>query len=491
MLRSQDILTTRRAVTVALALAAMCGCATDALTSDRTEQQVLDDLARYEVPLPYALSAIATSEPPSAPSTLPAEGPITLADLWSVAQRSNPRLGVARSEIGRAAGAALQASLYPNPTVELSTEEQRFHASGPLSKGATVISISQPIVLGRRLAAAEQAAKADQAISAARLSIVEREVFGEIASHCSRLLSNREAGVLYEELLGLHAETLNIAQARFDARVAPETEVLKSQVECQRIQLLLARLQREQRAVARQLALLVGVKTIDVDRIAGQLPEGHEALDLAQLESLLVQEHPALHAANLEIAAAQARLDKVRAERVPDLELHAGAGYGGEAESGIYELGVGVTLPLWDDRRGDLLAARYALMQARQQRQAWETELRAQLAHAHADHETSREQLISILRDVLPNLTRAHELTTESYRAGNTTFLDTLDSQRALAEARATVVDLRAEVARARARIIKIIGDAVWTNVTTRRLASDSNTSLPIKVPLSGAEDSP
>jgi cobalt-zinc-cadmium efflux system outer membrane protein len=322
----------------------------------------------------------------------------------------------------------------------------------------TTVRITQPIVLGDRLRAAEDAAEAEKAAALARLELRVREIFGEVAQLHARLLAIRQADALYAQLTELANQTVDLARTRFEARAATETEVIRPQIELYQIGLARTRLATEQQALARQLSLALGGVEVDVERLSGEVTDDPPSVDVEAMSATVKARHPALVAADREADAAQARLESIRAQRVPDLDVRAGAGYSGEGDEGIYEVGVGMTLPIWDNHQGDVLGARFELMRARQQRSAAENEILQQLAEACGEYETARAQLASVRDDIVPAAARSHEQTREAYRGGRATFLELLDAQRTLTEARATVIELSGAAATARARIMQIVG---------------------------------
>ena len=384
------------------------------------------------------------------------EGPISLSDLLLMAKTRNPQLAAARSDIGINAGQAWQASLYPNPRLELSSEEVPFDSG--VDDGITVISVSQPIVIGDRLHAAVDAADAQKSASRARLELAVRETFGEIAQLHAQLLAIRQADALYAELAELGGQTLSIATTRFEARAATESEVIRPQIELRQIELARARLMKEQQAAAEQLSLLIGGAPVDIERLSGEITDQFDDLDLQELSRLTRAEHPSLLVADREVDAAAAQVKRIRAERVPDLEVRAGVGYEGDADEEIYEIGIGAAVPLWDNRDGDVLSARFALMRARQERLVVENNLIKRLIAAHAEYESARAQLEIVTSQIVPAAKRSFEQTQEAYRGGHAAFLELLDSQRTLTEARTTFIELCGQAAIARARIMQIVG---------------------------------
>ncbi len=444
----------RMVVSIPVATGSVVGLQSCASAS-RFESGLLERLAREGVPGPDHQQDW-SSPAGDGTATLPATGPISLADLLGVARHGNPELAAARSEIGAAAARAWQATLYPNPRVEVGAEEVPFRAG--ISDGITTASVTQPIVLGDRLHAAEDAANAETAIRRARADLRLQEVFGEIAVLHARVLATRKSDSLYEELSVLGGQTLETARLRYEARAAPETEVTRPQIELYRIDLAQSRLRKEREAAVGQLVILLGGAGLDESRLVGEITDVPEPISLQELTAFLRSGHPAIAVADREIQLAEAQLQHLRSERVPDLDVRVGAGYDGDREDGIYEVGAGMTVPLWDNRDGDLLAARFELMRARQHRLAVENELLGRLAAVHGEYEVARVQLATARESILPAAQRSFDQTQESYRGGRAAFLDLLDAQRSLVEARVMVADLSAEAAIARARLLQIAG---------------------------------
>ncbi len=449
---------------VSSGLICQAGCAARGGATGSFEQRLLDELCSEGVPSPPPEDgtdrafewSVGGAPHDAGPAPLPAAGPIALADLLAAAEARNPSLAAARSEVGSAAGRAWQASLYPNPRLELSSVEAPF--SSGFQESISTLSLTQPIVLGDRLRAAAAAGDAEQAARLAEADGRRREVFGEIAQLYARLLANRQAEALYRELADLGQRTLDTAQSRFEARAAPETEVIRPQIELHQIDVARKRLATEKSAALRQLSLLLDGLAIDAERLSGDVAAEPPAQNLEALESSVRLGHPAILAARHEVDAAAARLDQIKAERVPDFDLTLGAGYKGDADEGIFGVGAGFTLPLWDGRQGDILAARFDLLRSRQELAATESDLLRRLVETHGEYEAARAQLETVRDRIVPAATRSYEQTQESYRAGRAAFLELLDAQRTLTEARATLAELSGAAAVARARIMQIAG---------------------------------
>lgn len=477
-MRMNDLARIRWIIVVLTAfVAALCTCIAGCGARHGFEQRLLDRLSEVGVTLRDGSEANAANSDDRHAAALPVSGPITLADLFAVAEASSPRLAAARSEIGVAAGQVWQASLYPNPRAEINAEEIPLSSGGGVDDGIVTVSVTQPIVVGGRLKAASRAAEAEEAATRARLQLTVRETFGEIASLHARIIANRQTEALYAELAQLGGEALGVAKARFEARAAPETDVIRPQIELAQIELVRARLAKERAAAVKQLSILLGGVPVDDTRLVGEISDEPPAVDFETLAASVRSAHPALTAAEREADAAEARLERIKAERVPDIDVSAGAGYHGEMEHGIVQFGVGAMLPLWDNREGDMLSARFAVLRARQQRAAIEQDVLRQLAEAHGNYEAARAQLAIMREQIVPAAARSFEQAQEAYRAGRTPFLDLIDAQRTLTEARATLMELATAAALARAEMMTIAGElgANELRVSTADAPSDLN----------------
>lgn len=441
----------RRFTPAVLATAALTGCAAD--DSLFSGKRIIADLERQGIPSPDQDGRAPTAQ---GRAELPGSGPITLADLLAAAEARSPDLAAARSSVGVAAGEAWQASLYPNPSLDFEAEDISWEDG--VSDSKTTIGVTQPIILGDRRKAAMQAADAERAARLAEVDSRRRALYGDIAVLHARLVSLREQERLYGELRDLAGRSLAAAQTRFDAKAATETEVIRPRVEVYRIEAALARLNQEQRAAAGQLGPLIGGLAVDAARLEAIAPGPPGSLDLAHLRSEVRRTHPALAAADRAFDAAQARFERTRAETTPDLDVRIAAGYRGESDDGIVEVGAGIAIPLWDAREGDRLSARFAMLRARQQRVAAENDLLGRLAAAVGEYEAARVQWEAFRDRIVPDAQRAFDQSGEGYRAGRNSFLELLDSQRTLTEARVTQSELAGAVLAARARVMQIVG---------------------------------
>lgn len=436
------------AAAAALAAASPSGC-----SSPFSAEHIYDKLERSGIARPDRAVHAQTLSPRSGEATLPADG-IMLADLLGQAERDNPDLRSSRSAVGIAAGQVWQAGLYPNPTGGVTSGEIGFEGDS----GNTIVGITQPIVIGNRLRAAVAAADAEQAAKLADVERVRREVFGRVAELHARVLELDAQLSLVDEMISVATQTLDIAETRFEARAVAEPDVIRPRVEVHQLRSDRQRIARELNAAEKQLGLVLNTGPIRASRLGSSITTTPEMLDQEQLIAAVEASHPALIVADREVETAEATLERIRAERVPDLHVTAGFGYSEEGDQGIAEIGVGAEIPLWDRRQGDMMSARFELMKRRQDKAATRNRLLSELAEHTGAYDAAREQLAVIRDQVAPDAQRAFDQIDESYRAGRASFIDLLDAQRTLMQSRRTLIELAGRASVARARIAAISG---------------------------------
>lgn len=380
-----------------------------------------------------------------------------LVDLMRIADLSNPEIGAARNEVGAAAGRAWQAELHPNPILALEAEDVPIRSVG-LSRSQNTLSVTQPIIVGGRRSAAISAATAKREARILTLAQKRREVLGEVRLVYFELLYVRQAIALHAALLEIGRETLRIATTRFEARAAPELEVIKPQVEVHELELGKRRLERQREAAAARLCAVLGGLAVPMDRLHGELPESLPDLDLARLQRPLREGHPGILAAQKEIEAADRLIRQAEAERIGDVGLRIAYGRNAFTDENTIEAGISIPLPIFNRNQGRIFEAKHLAAGARRSAETLAHRLVAELAVAHAAYMAARDE-VAVFRDrIVPASEKALSQARAGYQAGKMRLLDLLDAQRTLSRARLSLLGSIKDASRARARIWQILG---------------------------------
>lgn len=397
----------------------------------------------------------------------PTEDPISEAAVLAAADRLNPEIGAARARIGVVGGRAWQASFYPNPSLELESENIR-PGNGDFGVSQTTVGISQPIVISGRLDAAIATGQTRVSAERMELEAVRRQVHGAVSRELSEVAYLREAIERHEQLRSIAERTLEIASARFDARAAPESETLRARVEYNSLGIAIDRLRGDLAVSAERLAALLGGQAAPLARIT--VDPDPQRLDLPPLEALAASvrtNHPAVLAAQFRVEAAQREVDLERARRYPDLTARIGVGIDHSDDKGFVEAGLGIPLPILNANDGNILAARFGVIERRERVTATTAELVGHLGEAYRRWESAVNRLAAFERDVLIDAQRAYDQAKDGYEAGSLAFLDLLDAQRTLTEANIAQVELIRIVSQSLSGVYEVIGELPGHHDTT------------------------
>ena len=142
-----------------------------------------------------------------------------------------------------------------------------------------------------------------------------------------------------------------------------------------------------------------------------------------------------------------------------DLTVSIGSQYSREDRERVNVVGLSMPLPLFDRNQGNVLAAARRADQARDLRNAVELRLRTETASAVSQWRTAMQEVAAYDRTILPSAQQAVDNATRGFERGKFAFLDVLDAQRTLIEARGLYLQALATASDARAQVERIYGD--------------------------------
>jgi outer membrane protein, heavy metal efflux system len=138
---------------------------------------------------------------------------------------------------------------------------------------------------------------------------------------------------------------------------------------------------------------------------------------------------------------AEASLDRQCAERVPNVDVQAGALYDNATKDNIAEVQVGIPLPVFNRNQGNIRKAQAELTSARCDVRRVELELRQRLAATFEQYQNARCQVEKYATQMLPNAQASLELVTKGYRQGEFNYVDLLIAQRTFFQVNLAYID--------------------------------------------------
>ena len=377
---------------------------------------------------------------------------LSLEQALDAAYARNPDLAAVGREIGIAEGERRQAGLIPNPELSWEVEDTRRATS------TTTVTLSQALELGGKRGARIEVAKAGQAIARLELERQRNSLRADVIQAFHAALRAQTALELAQQSQALTERGLRVVEGRVRAGQSSPVEATRAQVQLAQAEAAVRRA-RTERGVANQvLARLTGSAEARFDRLdASNLSPG----PAPQAEPLLakVEQTAEWRLAAAQIERGDASLGSEKAQRIPNLTVSLGSQYSREDRERVNVVGLSMPLPLFDRNQGNVLAAARRADQARDLRNAVELRLRSDTRSALEQWATAMGEVQAYDHTILPAAQQAVDTATRGFEMGKFAFLDVLDAQRTLIEARGLYLDALASATDARAQVERIYGD--------------------------------
>lgn len=392
--------------------------------------------------------------------------PLTLQTAFDEALQRNPELVAIRAEIdARQRHPEHERALMP-PMLEAQIWRWPLDAISPTR--ATYMFMMQQDLPGfgkRRLR--ERLATAHVDVASAQLVARARDIISDVRRTYAELFLARKAVDVADERLALLRQLADSSQIRYAAGKTTQQDVLKAVVEISRLHADREMDDERARMAAARLNALLGR---DPAAEIGSLLVPREEVALkpvAALQQLAIEHQPDLAVARAEIARAEAEVAVADSARKPDFFVKGGY-MAMDGERDAFTASVGMTWPNapWSRKgidaartlaRGEVSAAR-----ARLDAEANRVRLMVQEAYIRAESAARRAALLRT--SVVPQSTQALDVSRVGYQSDRGEFIDIVDNQRVLAEARLGYYKALAELEQARADLERAVGAAVEQN---------------------------
>ena len=367
--------------------------------------------------------------------------------LESLALESSRAVLASRDQVAAARYAVDSAGAFPNPEVEYLSGTTRARSPAGNPGDARSVTLTQPLDMPWRRSARIGAAEAGLEATTAASRAFEADLVARLRSRYFELL-RREAELrnAREDMAAMESVRSRIS-LRVETGEAPRFELIKADAEMLNAQKTAqaAGFRVEQaRSLLRQS---VGGNLPADFTVSGQLRDVPAVQQLDGLRRQLAESSPELARARAETVRAQRQLDLERSQRWPNLALKAAMNE--DPDMRASQLGVVLTIPLWDRRSGPVGEAAAQLSRARNELEAQEFSLAQTLEVAYQQYEIAQTQVTALESGILKQAEAALKVAEAAYRFGERGFLEVLDAQRVYRAARAELIAARYELATA------------------------------------------
>ena len=255
-----------------------------------------------------------------------------------------------------------------------------------------------------------------------------QEVTFRIKSQYFTLLLLKEKQILLREIERSIRETHQLIAKRAELGEVKELEAIKLYVETLKAQKELTALQTELELAHENLNSLVGNSLPPEFSVLGELQFQARELDESALLARALSIHPLINAKKKQLAQAQSNTLYVKWQRLPDLAIKGFSG--SELDGKNRGVGIAIDIPLWNFKGRELAEAESLTHKIEQEYTALQMDLSREVRARLRQVKLAGETIAIFTSGLLHQARESLKIADISYRAGEISLLDFLDSQR-------------------------------------------------------------
>jgi cobalt-zinc-cadmium efflux system outer membrane protein len=374
--------------------------------------------------------------------------------LEQLALQNNPTLAQAAAAVEASRGKAVQAGLYPNPTIGYRGENIGIEGSAGEFQGGFV---QQTIVTAGKLRLS-RAKYNQEACEAEWLALGQQDrVLNGVRIRFWELLALQRLIELDRGLVANAEEALRTTREMFNTGQANRADVLLTEVRLNDAKIALITAQNQYPALWQHLTALVGAPHLPPGPLAGQLDQPGPPLEWDHALGRLLAESPELQAAQAHVVRDQIAVRREEVQPIPNIQLQGAAGYSFETRNAIATAQVGIPLPLFNRNQGTIREARADLARSQAEVARVELSLRQRLADAFNRYRTALQTAQLYREGNVPKAREAFEVQLDMYRQRRTPWREVVMLQRNLLEVQERYTRSLLELRKAEVEIVGLL----------------------------------
>lgn len=387
---------------------------------------------------------------------------LTLNEALTRTLKESPMLLAFSREVKAREFEARQAGLRPNP--ELSVEVENVAGSGDFSgtDGAeTTVRINQLFELGGKRARRQEVGRLEQELAEREYEIARTNAISETTERFIAVLAAQKRLLLAGEQVELTKRVLQTVEDRIATGKTAVIEKVRFQTLVAEARLRQSKARQELMAARQALASVWGSEEVDFATAQGPLDTVQRVPDWSELTSSLVHSpETALRKSASKRASRILALEQ--ANRIPDLTFSLGAKNDQDTGDNSLVAEVSIPLPIFDRNQGTIAAARARKVKAEDEARSAQLQLRAGLAMVWQKVHAAYSEVDVLRKEILPAIRQTFDAVAYGYQAGKYGFLEVLDAERTLFEAKSRYVDALTAYHQAVSELERLLGQKIF-----------------------------
>lgn len=362
-------------------------------------------------------------------------GGLSLDRAIRLALAHNPELQASGARKDAAAGRQIQARTWPNPELEISSEDTPVSRSR-MSQGKHMAGISQTLPWPGKRKADGEIGNADAAAGAADWRLDRADLVREVKLAYYQVQAAERSAAVAGDLVKVAEAAAAAAGKRNAAGEITLQEQLRAEIQLEHAKTERIEAVREGDIARQSLVLLLGRQDLRDARLTDAPAETIDPSLTRLSSSAWLVSHPAMVAARARRDQAAATARRAGLETRPDVKVGVAGGRDEATEENLMEFRLSLPLPLFDKNKGKQQEAIAGVKEADAGVAATEQRLIAEWRAAVTRYKAAAEQVTTCRERILPKSEEALQLVQTGFEEGKFGFIDLLDTQRTTAEAR-------------------------------------------------------
>lgn len=393
-----------------------------------------------------------------APVAARAEGTVSLETLLRQARENNPDLRAARGKRDAAKARITAARTWDDP--KLTAEYMGIPEGGFELPSASekLYGIEQMIPFPGKLRAMGKAAAAESEAMNWEYTDTERRVLAELRASYALYYYLARSIETYRETAQLMRGYSKIAESQYVAGKAGQGDVLRAQVEAEKMSNMVITLGQEKETARVELNLLIG-KNAD-DPLGEPEAVAPDFLDKSwdDVKALAQKNSPDAGRAAADLARGKWEKSSALLSYLPDFDVTFRRRMMGDAWSGS-EFMVGARVPLWFwKQKADLAAASAEVEAAEAAKRKAELMSVSRAKEIYTKLDATKRLMELYSTSIIPKAEQSLRVAQAGFSAGRSGFLELLDSVRSYLEFKLEYNNYVADYQRDRAALERVIG---------------------------------
>lgn len=426
-------------------------------------------LASEPPPRPIAVDtpAFQASRKPLDPADdLPAtvdepEGELALADALALALMGNPELAMFSYDLRAGEALAIQAGRIPNPELDIRfwrLDEARL-GDAPDEGIRRRVILSQVFELGGKRQRRVELANAERSLAGWDYEAKRVEVASRVAEQFVAVLGAQERVEVHRRYVD------------YFERMQPKVSALVESGSIPTVELHQLKRRKGLAAIDRDRAgfeldgarfRLAASWSGDAPRFTEAVGDLEQSVEVPPIETVieLSRQSPAVARWDAELERGEAALRLARSGRVPDLDYGVGIRWEDDVDRRDYVVDIEIDLPIFDRKKGEILAARHGISRARAGREAAQAVSNGEIAEVYYMLAEAAARRRTLQTDVLPAARANFHANARAFEGLPDNLEALVDSRRDLARAEADYVEALIDYHQSLARLEGLVGQS-------------------------------